>query len=73
MRRGFKTEARKLALEIRSEVGLDTYGKFDPYALAGEYGIPIYRLSDLGRDLAARAAAAHYAQDGSLGSADVIR
>ena len=65
MRRGFKTEARKLALEIRSEVGLDTYGKFDPYALAGEYGIPIYRLSDLGRDLAARAAAAHYAQDGS--------
>lgn len=65
MRRGFKTEARKLALELRSELGLDAYGRFDPYALACEYGIPIFRLSDLGQDPAARAAAAHYAQDGS--------
>lgn len=39
MKRGFKTEARKLALELRDELGLDAYGKFDPYALAAEYGI----------------------------------
>src|SRR5215469_2665868 len=63
MRRGFKTEARKLALELRAELGLDAYGQFDPYALAREYGIPVFRLSDLGQDRAARDAAAHYAQD----------
>jgi hypothetical protein len=49
MRWGFKTEARKLALEVRAELGLDAYGQFDPYALAKEYGIPIYQLSDLGQ------------------------
>lgn len=65
MRRGFKTGARKLALELRAELGLDAYGQFDPYALAGEYGIPVFRLSDLGEDPAAGEAAAHYAQDGS--------
>jgi len=65
MRRGFKTEARKLALELRAELGLDAYGQFDPYALADEYGIPIFRLGDLGEDQAAREAAAHYTQDGS--------
>ena len=54
MRRGFKTEARKLALELRAELGVDAYGQFDPYALADEYGIPIFRLGNLGEDLAAR-------------------
>ena len=62
MRRGFKTEARKLALELRAELGVDAYGQFDPYALADEYGIPIFRLGNLGEDLAARRAAAHYTQ-----------
>jgi hypothetical protein len=65
MRRGFKTEARKLALELRAELGLDAFGQFDPYALADEYGVPVFRLSDLGQDPAAGEAAAHYAQDGS--------
>jgi Zn-dependent peptidase ImmA (M78 family) len=65
MRRGFKTEARKLALELRAELGLDAYSQFDPYALAVEYGIPVFRLRDLGQDPAAREAAAHYTQDGS--------
>lgn len=65
MRRGFKTEAQKLALELRAELGVDAYERFDPYALADEYGIPVFRLSDLGQDPAAREAAAHYAQDGS--------
>jgi len=65
MQRGFKTEARKLALELRAELLLDAFGQFDPYALAVEYGILVFRLSDLGQDPAARAAAAHYGHDGS--------
>jgi hypothetical protein len=65
MRRGFKTEARGLALELRAELGLDAYGQFDPYALADQYGIPVFRLSDLGQDPVASEAAGHYAQDGS--------
>lgn len=47
MRRGFKTEAKRLALELRSEIRLDAYSPFDPYALAAEYGIPVIQLSDL--------------------------
>lgn len=60
MRRGFKTEAKTLAIEIRAEVGLGPFGPFDPYALAEEYGIPVYTLSDLAHDEHARAAVAHY-------------
>lgn len=47
MRRGFKTEAKRLALELRSEINLDAYSPFDPYAFAAEYGIPVVQLSDL--------------------------
>lgn len=47
MRRGFKTEAKRLALELRSEIGLDAHAPFDPYAFAAEYGIPVVQLSDL--------------------------
>jgi Zn-dependent peptidase ImmA (M78 family) len=65
VRRGFKTEARRLALEIRAELGLDAYARFDPYALADEYGIPIFSLGDLGNDQVARKAAAHYTQSRS--------
>ena len=60
MRRGFKTEARMLALELRAELGLDAFGQFDPYALADEYGVPVFRLSDLGQDPVAREAVARY-------------
>lgn len=48
MRRGFKTEAKRLALDLRREIGLDAYGPFDPYAFASEYGIPVVQLSELG-------------------------
>lgn len=47
MRRGFKTEAKRLALELRAEIGLDAYSPFNPYAFADEYGIPVVRLSNL--------------------------
>lgn len=47
MRRGFKARAKRLALELRSEIGLDAYTAFDPYAFASEYGIPVIHLGDL--------------------------
>lgn len=53
MRRGFKTEAKTLALELRTEIGLGPHVPFDPYMLAAEYGIRVVPLSALecsGRD-----------------------
>ena len=47
MRRGFKTEAKRLALELRTEIDLGAHAPFDPYAFASEYGIPVVRLSEL--------------------------
>ncbi|WP_350349061.1 ImmA/IrrE family metallo-endopeptidase [Agromyces sp. G08B096] len=47
MRRGFKAEARRLALELRAEIGTDAYAPFDPYAFASEYGVPVVQLSAL--------------------------
>ncbi|OBB77998.1 ImmA/IrrE family metallo-endopeptidase [Mycobacterium sp. 852014-52144_SCH5372336] len=47
MRRGFKTGAKRLALELRAEIGLDAYSPFNPYAFADEYGIPVVQLSNL--------------------------
>lgn len=63
MKRGFKTYARKLALEVRAELGLTAFVRFDPYDLAGEYGIPVFELSDLGADIDARGAARHFGSD----------
>jgi len=48
MRRGFKTEARKLALDVRDEIGIGPEGPFDPHALADLYGIRVLRVSELG-------------------------
>jgi len=61
MRRGFKTEAKKLVLEVRTELGLGASVRFDPYALADEYGIPVYSVSDLAQQEDAQQAGAHYA------------
>jgi Zn-dependent peptidase ImmA (M78 family) len=47
VRRGFKTEAKRLALELRAEIGLDAHSPFNPYAFADEYGIPVVQLSNL--------------------------
>jgi hypothetical protein len=63
MRRGFKTEAKKLALGVRAELGLGASARFDPYALAHEYGIPVYSLSELAQHEDMRHAGAHYALD----------
>lgn len=47
MRYGFKAEAKRLALELRAEVGFDAHVPFDPYAFAKEYGIEVVALSAL--------------------------
>jgi Zn-dependent peptidase ImmA (M78 family) len=47
VRRGFKTEAKHLALELRAEIGLDAHTPFNPYAFAAEYGILVVQLSNL--------------------------
>jgi hypothetical protein len=47
MRYGFKAEAKRLALELRAELGLSAHVAFDPYAFAKEYGIEVVALSDL--------------------------
>ena len=47
-RRGFKTEAEDLAVEVRSELGLQAVDRLDPRALADHLEIPVVTLSDLG-------------------------
>jgi Zn-dependent peptidase ImmA (M78 family) len=45
MRRGFKTEAREIAAEVRTELGLTPLDQLDPWALAAHLEIPIWALS----------------------------
>lgn len=47
MQRGFKAAAKRLALELREEVGLKATDQFDPYQMAELYGIQVHRLSEL--------------------------
>lgn len=47
MRRGFKAEATRRAIEVRAELGLDRHAILDPWSLANLYGIPVYPLSEL--------------------------
>ncbi|MEX2374686.1 MAG: ImmA/IrrE family metallo-endopeptidase [Dehalococcoidia bacterium] len=47
LRYGFKAEAERLSLELRSELGLGADDPVDPRDLAKLYGIPIVGASDL--------------------------
>ena len=47
MRRGFPAEANRLATTVRGELGLGSHDRFDPLALADEYGISVVSISDL--------------------------
>jgi hypothetical protein len=47
VRRGFLAEADRLATAVRSELGLGVHDRFDPRALATEYGIAIVPITDL--------------------------
>lgn len=46
MRRGFKTDARNLAREVRADLNLTPLDPLDPWALAEHLAIPVWRLSD---------------------------
>jgi hypothetical protein len=47
VRRGFATEAERLAALVRGELGLDVHDRLDPCRLADEYGVPIAPITDL--------------------------
>ncbi len=47
MKRGFKASARRLAKEVREELGLDDKDPFAPEAWAELYGIPLLGLDEL--------------------------
>jgi hypothetical protein len=66
VRRGFKTLAKGLAIEVRGELGLNAYETLDPVELAETYGIPIYCLGDLERDGMAPESITYF--DGDAGS-----
>lgn len=50
MRRGFKTEAEKIAQLVRAELGLGPLDALDCFVLAEEWGIPVVSLGELRED-----------------------
>lgn len=46
LRRGFKATARRLAAEVREELGVRTFQPLDPYALARLYGVEVFTLAE---------------------------
>jgi|SRR6185437_7628497 len=46
-RRGFKAEAERIALDVRSELGLSATDPLDVFAVAEHWGIPVIRMSAL--------------------------
>ena len=47
LRRGFKTQAKDLATEVRGELSVDPFDRLDPHTLATHLSIRTIRLSDL--------------------------
>jgi hypothetical protein len=48
-RRGFKTQAERLALEVRAGMGLDWQERLDPRALAKHVGVVVFDLPEMRR------------------------
>ncbi|MER7115038.1 ImmA/IrrE family metallo-endopeptidase [Saccharomonospora azurea] len=46
LRRGFKATARRLAADVRAELGIRTFAPLDPYALAALYGVEVFTLDE---------------------------
>lgn len=46
LRRGFKSAARRLAAEVRAELGIGPLTPLDPYELAELYGIEVFDLTN---------------------------
>ena len=65
LRRGFKTQAKSLALEVREELGLAVDAALDTWELAATWGIRVYAVTDLADWGCAAETIAHYAGDGS--------
>ena len=55
MRRGFKTEAERLAAQVREELGLSPTDPLDPWRLADVLAIPVMTLREYGQRSGARA------------------
>ncbi len=51
MRRGFKTVANAIAVEVRAELGLRALDALDPWRLAEHLEIPVITLSSLDTDI----------------------
>lgn len=51
LRRGFKAEAERLAVDLRAELGLSVRDRLDPRELAEHLGIPVLPLTELAGDL----------------------
>jgi Zn-dependent peptidase ImmA (M78 family) len=47
LRRGFKAEAERIAIELRGELGLDAQRRLDPKVLAEHLHVPVLTLRDL--------------------------
>jgi hypothetical protein len=63
LRRGFKEQAKKLAVEVREELGLDAFARLDPRQLADLYGVPVYALTEMDRWGCSDAALTRFADD----------
>ena len=59
-RRGFKTQAERLSMELRAELRLGAMERLDPRALAQHLAIPVVDLSDLRASGASAAAVYHF-------------
>jgi len=46
LRRGFKAEAKRLAIDVRRELGLSIHAPLDPYELAELYGVEVHTLAE---------------------------
>ncbi len=60
LRRGFKTMAERLSIEVREELQLASTDLLDPRVLAKHLGIPVVGLGDLRRNGARAAAISHF-------------
>jgi hypothetical protein len=47
LRRGFKADAERLALELRRELRLNVYDRLEPRTLAEHFGLPVVALQEL--------------------------
>jgi hypothetical protein len=72
-RRGFKSEANALALEVRQELGLNPFDAINPRLLADHLAIPVLNLSDFADDEPAMFKTLHDIESKSFSAVTVFR